>query len=69
MVVLAMVYTRSFYGLTYVFRKVPIRPHFKPAIGAFLTGAVGLGPLLSSQSRANKCFQSCPFGYGSFKMP
>ncbi len=42
MVVLAMLYTRSFYGLTDLFRRLPIRPHFKPAIGAFLTAVVGL---------------------------
>lgn len=42
MVVLAMFYTRSFYGITRLFHRVPIRPHFKPAIGAFLTGALGL---------------------------
>lgn len=35
MAVLAMFYTRSFYGLTYLFRSLKIRPHFKPAMGAF----------------------------------
>ncbi len=42
MVVLAMVYTRTFYGLTHLFHQLPMRPHFKPAIGAFLSGALGL---------------------------
>jgi CIC family chloride channel protein len=42
MVVLAMLYTRSFYGLTELFRRIPIRPHFKPAIGAFLSAVVAL---------------------------
>ncbi len=42
MVVLSMIYTRSFYGLTSLFRRMPIRPHWRPAIGAFLTGAFGL---------------------------
>src|SRR5262249_32784828 len=37
-VVLAMLYTRSFYWLGYLFHKLPMRPHFKPALGAFLTG-------------------------------
>ncbi len=41
-VVLATIYTRSFYGLTRLFHRLPILPHFKPAIGAFLTGAVSL---------------------------
>jgi CIC family chloride channel protein len=42
MVILAMLYTRTFYGLTHLFRKVPMRPHFKPALGALLSGALGL---------------------------
>ena len=42
MVVLATLYTRSFYGLTGLFHRLPIRPHFRPMIGAFLTGVVGL---------------------------
>ena len=42
MVVLAMVYTRTFYYVSYLFHRLPIRPHFKPTIGAFLSGAVGL---------------------------
>ncbi len=39
---LAMLYTRSFYGLTHLFHRVPLRPHFRPALGAFLSAAVGL---------------------------
>ncbi len=42
LVVLAMLFTRSFYGLTHVFRSWSIRPHFKPACGALLTGAFGV---------------------------
>ncbi len=42
LVVLAMIYTRSFYSFTFLFRRLPMRPHFRPAIGAFLSGAVGL---------------------------
>jgi CIC family chloride channel protein len=42
-VILAAIYTHSFYGLTRWFHRLPILPHFKPAIGAFLTGAVALG--------------------------
>ncbi len=43
MVLLAMLYTRTFYGCVAGFRRVPLPPHFRPAIGAFLTGAVALG--------------------------
>jgi CIC family chloride channel protein len=42
MAVLAMLYTRTFYGLTYVFRRLRLRPHFRPALGAFLTAMVAL---------------------------
>ncbi len=42
MILLAAIYTRSFYGLTNLFHRVPIPRHFKPAIGACLTGGVGL---------------------------
>src|SRR5581483_5176495 len=42
MAMLAMLYTRSFYGLTYFFRQVPLPRKLRPALGAFLTGAVGL---------------------------
>ena len=41
-VLLAALYTHSFYGLTRLFRRLPLVPHVKPAIGAFLTGALGL---------------------------
>ncbi len=43
MVVLAMLYARSFYSMTYLFRRIHIPSHLKPPIGAFLTGAFGLG--------------------------
>ena len=42
LVVLAMIYTRSFNSFTYFFRCMAIKPHFRPAIGAFLSGLVGL---------------------------
>jgi CIC family chloride channel protein len=63
MAVLAMIYTRSFYGLTYLFRRVPIRPHFKPAIGAFLSGAVGLG-LYFLLRQDQRVLSVLSFGYG-----
>lgn len=42
MVLLAMLYTHSFYGCKRFFDRLPIRRHFRPAIGAFLTGLVGV---------------------------
>ena len=46
MVLLASLYTRTFYGMVHVFHRLPVRPHFRPAIGAFLTGLVGLALVL-----------------------
>jgi CIC family chloride channel protein len=60
--VLAMVYTRSFYGLTYLFRKLPIKPHFRPALGALLTGAVGV--ILYFVLGDKKVLSVLSFGYG-----
>jgi chloride channel protein, CIC family len=42
MVLLAMLYTRTFYGCKRLFECFPVRPHFRPAIGALLTGLVGV---------------------------
>jgi len=39
---LATIYTHSFYGCKRLFDRLPIRKHFRPAIGAFLTGLVAL---------------------------
>lgn len=63
LVVLAMVYTRTFYGLTYLFHRLPMRPHFKPAIGAFLTGALGLA-LYFLFGREKTVLAVLSFGYG-----
>jgi CIC family chloride channel protein len=63
MAVLAMLYTRSFYGLTHVFHNIPIRPHFKPAIGAFLTGLLGLG-LYYAFGGEKQLLSVLSFGYG-----
>src|SRR5262249_14620764 len=62
MAVLAMLYTRSFYGLTYLFRRLPLRQHFRPAVGAFLTGVVGVGLLVLLADR--RVLAVLSFGYG-----
>jgi len=62
-VVLAMVYTRTFYGLTHLFHQLRLRPHVKPAIGAFLSGALGvvLFYVLGGEPRVLAVLS---FGYG-----
>jgi chloride channel protein, CIC family len=71
MVVLAMLYTRSFYFLTDWFHRLPIIPHVKPAIGAFLTGLVGLGLYeafaLFTPLQAKSVLAVLSFGYGSLQ--
>ncbi len=42
MSLLAMLYTRTFYGCERLFRRLPLKPHFRPALGAFLTGVVAI---------------------------
>jgi CIC family chloride channel protein len=63
MVVLAMLYTRTFYGVTYLFRRLPLRPHLKPALGAFLSGLVGL-VLYFLVNRDESVLNVLSFGYG-----
>ena len=63
MVVLAMLYTRTFYGLTSLFHRIPLPPHVKPAIGAFLSGLVGVG-LYYLLGRETRVLGVLSFGYG-----
>jgi CIC family chloride channel protein len=66
MVVLASLYTRTFYGMVHVFHRLPVRPHFRPAIGAFLTGLVGLS-LYYLFGRQTSVLAVLAFGYGSIQ--
>jgi CIC family chloride channel protein len=66
LVVLAMLYTRSFYGLTYLFRKLRLPRHLKPALGAFLTGLLGLALYLALR-KEEKVLAVLSFGYGSLQ--
>ena len=60
---LAMLYTRSFYGLSEVFRRIPLRPHIKPAIGAFLAGLVAVA-LYFAVGHKIRALSVLSFGYG-----
>ncbi|HZZ72881.1 MAG TPA: chloride channel protein [Pirellulales bacterium] len=66
MVVLAMLYTRTFYGLTHSFHNWKIPPHFKPACGAFLTGAIALALYYIFRQQAS-VLAVISFGYGSLE--
>ncbi len=63
MVLLAMIYTRTFYGLTYQFHRIPILPHFKPALGAFLSGLLGVALYLAF-GHNKEVLSVLSFGYG-----
>jgi CIC family chloride channel protein len=72
MVVLAMLYTRSFYFLTDWFHRVRIIPHLKPTIGAFLTGFVGFAlyeafAIFTPTDKAKSVLAVLSFGYGSLQ--
>jgi CIC family chloride channel protein len=66
MIVLASLYTRTFYGMVHVFHRLPVRPHFRPAIGAFLTGLVGF-ILYYLFDRQESVLSVLAFGYGSIQ--
>ena len=64
MIFLAMLYTRTFYGMTGLFRRLSLPHHFRPAIGAFLTGLVGF-LLYYAFGRDQTVLAVLAFGYGS----
>jgi chloride channel protein, CIC family len=63
MVVLAMLYTRTFYGLTHLFHRIPLRPHLKPALGALLSGLLGVA-LFYLLGQETRVLAVLSFGYG-----
>lgn len=65
-VVLAMLYTRTFYALTGAFRRLRLPRQVKPALGAFATGlsGVGLYYLLGQEQRVLGVLS---FGYGTLQ--
>jgi CIC family chloride channel protein len=66
LVVLAMLYTRTFYGLTHLFHRLPVWPHLKPALGAFLTGLLGVA-LYFALRREQRVLAVLSFGYGALQ--
>lgn len=66
LVLLAMLYTRTFYGLSGVFRAMSVPRHIKPALGAFASGVVGLG-LYYLFGREERVLAVLSFGYGSLQ--
>jgi CIC family chloride channel protein len=63
MAVLAMVYTRGFYWCTALFHNLPMPRMLKPALGAGLSGALGVGLYLALGSDRHG-LAVLSFGYG-----
>lgn len=63
MIVLAAIYTRTFYGLTHAFHRLKLKPHVKPAIGAGLSAAVGLA-IYFAMREDKQALSVLSFGYG-----
>lgn len=66
LVVLAMLYTRTFYGLSHVFQRTPLPRYVKPALGAFATGLVGVA-LFYVLGQEERVLAVLSFGYGSLQ--
>lgn len=66
MVVLAMLYTRSFYGMTYLFHQLKLPPHVRPAIGALATGLSGVA-LFYTFGQDPQVLAVMGTGYGSLQ--
>ncbi len=66
MALLAMLYTHSFYGVKRLFDRLPIHRHFRPALGAFLTGLVAF-ILYFSLGRNPQVLAVLAFGYSSIQ--
>jgi CIC family chloride channel protein len=60
---LSMLYVRTFYGVTHLFHRLPLPRMLKPAVGAFLTGAVGL-VLFYAAGGQKPVLSVLSFGYG-----
>src|SRR5262249_40557577 len=66
MALLAMVYTRTFYWFTYLFTRLRMPRWLKPAVGAGLSGLIGVG--LYYAFGGNKHVLSVlSFGYGTLQ--
>jgi CIC family chloride channel protein len=66
MILLATLYTRSFYGFTALFHRLPIPRIVKPALGALLSGVAGVG-LYFLLGRRPEVLSVLSFGYNALQ--
>jgi CIC family chloride channel protein len=71
MAALACLYTRTFYACQRAFKRLPCPPHFRPAIGALLTGLIAVGLYLFADKAlagsAQQVLAVLSFGYSSLQ--
>ena len=63
LVLVGIAYIKAFYGTQNLFKKLPIKRHFRPAIGAALAGFCGLG-LFYSMGQDHNSLAVLSTGYG-----
>ncbi len=66
LVAVGVVYIKVFYGTHRLFKRLPIPPHFKPAIGAALAGLVGVG-LYNAFGQDVRILAVLSTGYGTLQ--
>lgn len=66
LVAVGAIYIKIFYGTHKLFKKLPIRPHFRPAIGAALTGLCGIAFFLY-MDRDDHALAVLSTGYGALQ--
>jgi CIC family chloride channel protein len=66
MALLAALYTHAFYGCKRWFDRLPVGKHFRPAIGAFLTGLIALA-LYFLLGRNQQVLAVLAFGYSAIQ--
>ncbi len=69
MVLLAMLYTRSFYGIQGGFNRLPMPKHVRPALGAFLSPARSACCSTSLSRGRKKCSPCWPLAIRRFNRP
>ena len=58
-----LLYVRVFYGTTSLMGRIPVPPHFRPAIGALLTGLLAVG-IYYGASEDQRSLAVLSSGYG-----
>ena len=61
-----IVYIKTFYGTRQLFKKVPVKPHFRPMIGAALAGLCGVG-LYQLAGQDQRALSVLSTGYGALQ--